>query len=78
LDGDRPQWLRKTFIEMTPEVQGFGLVVSADQKRGELRSERLFQAKPTVPAILSWLMLLLVGLSLGGLAYSLPRTHNIP
>jgi cytochrome bd-type quinol oxidase subunit 2 len=70
--GTGPHGLRKTFIEMTTQAPGFGLVVSADQKRGELRSERLVQARPTVPSILSWLMVFLVALSLVGVAYSIP------
>lgn len=74
--GTGPYGLRRTLIEMTPAAEGFGMVVAADQKRGDLRSERLIQAKPTVPAILSWLMLFLVGLSLGALAYSIPPLKN--
>lgn len=76
--GTGPQGLRKTFIEMTSGAQGFGLVVAADQQRGELRNERLLRANPTVPSIISWLMLLLVALSLGGLAYSVPKKNNLP
>lgn len=70
--------LRHMLLQMTPEARGFNLVVAADQKRGDLRSDRLIQAKPTVPKVLSWLMLILVGLSLGGLAYSIPRKENAP
>lgn len=70
--------LRNTLLKMTPEAQGFTMVAAADQKRGDLRSERLIQARPTVPAVLSWLMLILVGLSLGGLAYSIPRKESTP
>ncbi len=68
--------LRKVFIEMTPKAQGFGLVQSADQMRGNLRTERLTQAQPAVPEVLYWFMVFLIGLSLAGLAYSIPRSKN--
>jgi hypothetical protein len=74
--GTGPFGIRRALIDITPEAQGFDLVQPGDQARGELRSDRLTQARPTVPAILYWFMVLLVGLSLAGLAYSIPRQKN--
>lgn len=74
--GTGPFGIRRTLIDMTPKAEGFGLIQSGDQSRGELRSERLRQAKSTVPNVLSWFMVLLVGISLGGLGYSIPRRKN--
>ncbi len=68
--------LRKTLIEMGEGAKGFGLVQSADQRRSELRNDRLIQANPTVPGVLFGLMVLLIAITLGGLAYSIPREKN--
>ncbi len=74
--GTKPTGLRAAFLEMTPKAQGFGLVQSADTQRGNLRTERVAQANPTVPGAVLWFMVALICLSLGGLAYSLPRANN--
>lgn len=74
--GTGPFGIRRALIDMTPEAQGFSLVQFGDQTRGDLRSERLRQAKPTVPNVLSWFMVLLIGFSLAGLGYSIPRRKN--
>lgn len=76
--GTRPGGLRATFLEMTPEAPAFGLVQGVDVERGSLRSERLTQASPTVPRGLVWFVVVLISLSLGGLAQSIPRTGNRP
>lgn len=72
----RPGGFRATLIEMTPKAQGFSLVQSADARRGDLRAERVTQANPTVPSPIILLMAVLISLSLGGLAYSVPRSGN--
>jgi cytochrome bd-type quinol oxidase subunit 2 len=74
--GTRPGALRATLLEMTPKAQAFGLIQSADSQRGALRTERVTQANPTVPTPIVWLMVVLVSLSLAGLAYSIPRAGN--
>ena len=75
--GTKPTGLRAAFLEMTPKAQGFSLVQSADAQRGSLRTERVTQANPTVPTALVWFMVVLISLSLAGLAYSIPRTKNV-
>ncbi len=74
--GTKPIGLRAAFLEMGPSAKGFSLVQSADAQRGGLRSERVAQANPTLPTALIWFMVVLISLSLGGLAYSIPRTKN--
>lgn len=74
--GKRPGGIRATLIDMGPSAPGFGLVQSADARRGDLRTERLTQATPTVPVAYFWFMVVLVALSLGGLAFSIPKAEN--
>jgi RsiW-degrading membrane proteinase PrsW (M82 family) len=74
--GIGPHGIRKTLIAMGTTAKGFSLIQSADAKRGELRTERVTQANATVPEVLFWLMILLIALTLGGLAYSIPRKNN--
>ncbi len=74
--GAGPLGIRRVLIDIGPDARAFDLIQAADQTRGELRSERLRNAKPSVPAILTWFMVVLIGLSLAGLAYSIPRKHN--
>jgi hypothetical protein len=74
--GTGPHGIRKSLIEMGTTAKGFSLVQSADARRGELRNERVVQANPTVPEVLYWLMVILVAISLGSLAYSIPRAKN--
>ncbi len=74
--GTRPGGIRATLLEMTPDATGFGLIQSTDAQRGNLRSERQVQSNPTVPIAIIWFMVVLIALSLGGLAYSIPRTGN--
>ena len=75
--GTRPTGIRAALLEMTPSATGFSLVQSADAQRGGLRSERVAQANPTVPTAVVWFMVVLISLSLAGLAYSVPRTRNV-
>ena len=74
--GTQPGGIRRTLIAMTPSTVGFGDVRSADVARGVLRSERLAQAQATVPGALYALMVALLALALGSIAYSIPRRHN--
>jgi cytochrome bd-type quinol oxidase subunit 2 len=74
--GIQPGGIRSTLIEMTPSAVGFGLVQSADVTRGNQRSERLAQAKPSVPPVLYGLMIFLLGVTLATVAYSIPRSRN--
>ena len=74
--GSGPNGIRRVLITIGPDAQGWGLIQGGDQTRGGLRSERLTNAKPTVPTILTWFMVVLIGLSLAGLAYSIPRKKN--
>lgn len=75
--GTGPLGIRRTLIDMGVGAKGFSLVQSADARRGDLRNERIRQASPTVPEPLFWLMIVLVGISLGGLAFGIPRARNI-
>jgi cytochrome bd-type quinol oxidase subunit 2 len=75
--GTQPGGIRRTLINMTPAAVGFGDVRSADVTRGAQRSERLAQAQSTVPNPLYALMVVLLALSLGTLAYSIPRRNNL-
>jgi cytochrome bd-type quinol oxidase subunit 2 len=74
--GTGPNGIRRTLIQMGPAARGFSLVQSADQRRGELRNERVVQAGGNVPEVLYWFMIILVAISLGSLAYSVPRAKN--
>lgn len=74
--GTGPFGIRRALIDITPQAQGFDLIRSGDEARGNLRGERLAQARPVVPGVLSGFMVLLVGLSLAGLGYSIPRRRN--
>ncbi len=74
--GTKPTGLRAAFLEMTPKAQGFSLVQSLDTQRGNLRTERVAQANPSVPPAVIWFMVALISLSIGGLAYSIPRVKN--
>ncbi len=74
--GTKPIGLRAQFLEMTPRAQGFSLVQSADAQRGGLRTERVTQANPTMATAVVWFLAVLIALSLGGLAYSVPRAKN--
>jgi Protein of unknown function (DUF4239) len=76
--GTSPGGIRRTLIKMTPSAVGFGGIQSTDATRGNQRSERLTQAKPSVPNILFAFMIFLLALSLAGLAYSIPARNNLP
>ncbi len=75
--GTEPGGIRRTLITMTPAATGFGEIRGADVTRGNQRSERLAQAQSTVPDALYALMVVLLALSLGTLAYSIPRRNNV-
>jgi uncharacterized membrane protein (DUF485 family) len=75
--GTGPHGIRRTLIQMGTSAKGFSLVQSADQRRGELRNERVVQAGPSVHPVLYWLMVILIAISLGSLAYSIPRAKNV-
>lgn len=74
--GIQPGGIRATLIGMTPTATGFGYVQSADVTRANLRSERLAQAKPSVPNVLYALMVFLLGVTLATIAYAIPRSKN--
>ncbi len=74
--GTKPGALRATLLAMTPEATAFDLVQGADSLRGELRAERETQANPSIPIAVIWFVVVLLSLSLGGLAYSIPRAAN--
>ena len=75
--GTEPGGIRRTLINMTPSTTGFGEVRSADVTRGSQRSERIAQAQSTVPHPLYALMVILLAISLGTIAYSIPRRDNL-
>ena len=74
--GTKPTGIRAALLEMTPKAQGFSLIQSADAQRGGLRSERVTQANPSVPIPVLWFMVILIALTIGGLAYAIPRKKN--
>ncbi|MEA2686179.1 MAG: hypothetical protein QOE93_1374 [Actinomycetota bacterium] len=74
--GTKPTGIRAALLEMTPKAQGFSLIQSADAQRGGLRSERVTQANPSVPTPVLWFMVILIALSIGGVAYAIPREKN--
>jgi RsiW-degrading membrane proteinase PrsW (M82 family) len=76
--GTGPNGIRRQLIAMGTGAKGFSLVQSADARRGDLRNERVRQSNPTVPDPLFWLMIVLVAISLGSLAFGIPRAGNIP
>lgn len=76
--GTGPMGIRKNLLAMGVEAKGFSLIQSEDAKRGDLRNEMIRQANPTVPTALFWLMIALVAISLGTLAYGIPRAKNTP
>jgi hypothetical protein len=74
--GTKPTGIRAALIEMTPKAQGFSLIQSADAQRGGLRSERVTQANPSVPTPVMWFMVILISMTIAGLAYAIPRKLN--
>ena len=76
--GTGPYGLRNMFIELGPSHDLFDKLTSTDAERGDARRERLAQTRPSVPEVVSGFMLLLVGLTIIGLAFSIPRRANVP
>lgn len=76
--GTGPLGLRRMFIELGPSDPLWEKLTSADAERGDARRDRLAQARPSVPGIVSVFMLVLVGLTIAGLGFSIPRAHNLP
>lgn len=74
--GTGERGIRRALLQMGTTAKGFSLVQSADARRGELRNERVTQANPTVPESVFWLMVLLLALSLGSIAFGIPRAQN--
>ena len=74
--GSQPGGLRATFVEMTADARGFSLVEAADTQRSVLRTERLAQSVPALPSAEMWFLVVLLALSMAGLAYSVPRAEN--
>ena len=74
--GTQPGGIRRVLITMTPAATGFGEIRSIDVTRSSLRSERLAQAQSTVPDALYVLMVVLLAVALGSIAYSIPRREN--
>lgn len=74
--GTQPGGIRRILITMTPTAVGFGEIRSTDVTRGSQRSERLAQAQSTVPDELYALIVVLLAVALGTIAYSIPRHNN--
>jgi hypothetical protein len=66
------------FIALGPSNDLFGKLTSADATRGDARRDRLAQAKPTVPTVVSGFMLLLVGPHRRGAGLLEPRADHGP
>jgi hypothetical protein len=76
--GTGPHGFRGTFQAMGPRSDLFGSLTSQDSQRGDLRRDRLTQARPSVPSVIYGFMMFLVGLTIVGLLFSIPRQDNVP
>ncbi|MER5443364.1 hypothetical protein [Streptomyces sp. NPDC002790] len=54
----------------------FGMLVSADTKRSEERSERLTQSTASIPSAIFWFLLATLALTVVSLGICLPRKNN--
>lgn len=70
--------IRKALLDLTPAGQGFSLVLAQDQKRGDLRSDRVAKLTPSTPDLIFWFLIVLIAISMGGVAFSIPRERNTP
>ncbi|MQA85486.1 MAG: DUF4239 domain-containing protein [Streptosporangiales bacterium] len=66
----------RTFAGLT-ERPYFEPLVEADQERSSARRERLAQAQPSVPAYVYWFMAVVLGVTIIGFAFALPRRNNV-
>ncbi|MFI5662695.1 hypothetical protein [Streptomyces sp. NPDC051684] len=54
----------------------FGMLVGADTKRSEERSERLTQSTASIPSAIFWFLLAVLAVTVVSLGICLPRKHN--
>jgi hypothetical protein len=67
---------RNSFRQIPQESSLFEMLVNADKDRAEGRLQRLSESTPAIPDILFWFMALTLALTVGGFAYSVPRSRN--
>ncbi|MET8474312.1 hypothetical protein ABZY90_11055 [Streptomyces sp. NPDC006422] len=67
--------MRRNFRPLEGEP-AFGMLVSADTKRSEERSERLTQATASIPTAIFWFLLAVLAVTVVALGICLPRKNN--
>ncbi|MFD7298566.1 hypothetical protein ACFV9W_35245 [Streptomyces sp. NPDC059897] len=67
--------MRQNFRPLEGEP-AFGMLVSADTKRSEERSERLTQATASIPSAIFWFLLAVLAVTVVSLGICLLRKHN--
>jgi hypothetical protein len=68
--------IRDTFAELAIDKPPFTMLLSDNKDREQARRQRIADANPTIPGTVFWLMVVAVAISLGWLAYQIPRVKN--
>lgn len=55
----------------------FELLVEADQERSGARNTRIAHAQPAIPTPMFWFMAAVLGISVAGFAFAIPRRNNV-
>lgn len=68
--------IRNAFAELAIDKPPFTALLSDNRDREQARRQRIADANPTIPRTVFWLMVVAVAISLGWLAFQLPRVKN--
>jgi hypothetical protein len=67
---------RDAFGELAIDKPPFTMLLSDNREREQARRQRIADASPTIPHTVFWLMVVAIAISLGWLAFQLPRVKN--
>jgi hypothetical protein len=68
--------IRDAFAELAIDKPPFAMLLSDNRDREQARRQRIADASPTIPVTVFWLMVVAVAISLGWLAFQIPRVNN--
>jgi hypothetical protein len=68
--------IRDAFAELAIDKPPFTTLLSDNRDREQARRQRIADASPTIPVTVFWLMVVAIAISLGWLAFQLPRVKN--
>jgi hypothetical protein len=68
--------IRDAFAELAIDKAPFTTLLSDNRDREQARRQRISDASPTIPSTVFWLMVVAVAISIGWLAFQLPRVKN--